>query len=100
MNSAIDRSQYQESLIHRSFTTILYSSHNFSKCSKNSMILCSLKYNIFKDFKASMNIIYLTAKDVAIEEKKIEIVIFKNLMNENILKLFDSEIIIILMKIV
>ena len=47
-----------------------------------------------------MNIMYLITKNVAIEEKKIEIVIFENLMNESILKLFDSEIIIILMKIV
>ena len=43
---------------------------------------------------------YLTAKDVAIEEKKIEIVIFKDLMNESIFKLSDSEMIIILMKII
>ena len=43
---------------------------------------------------------YLTAKSVAIEEKKIEIDIFKNSMNENIFKLFDSEIIIISMKII
>ena len=43
---------------------------------------------------------YLTAKDVAIKEKKIKIVIFENLMNENIFKLFDFEIIIILIKII
>ena len=43
---------------------------------------------------------YLIAKDVAIEEKKIEIDIFENLMNEDIFKLSDFEIIIILMKIV
>ena len=43
---------------------------------------------------------YLIAKDVAIEKKKIKIVIFKNSMNKNIFKLFDFEIIIILMKIV
>ena len=43
---------------------------------------------------------YLTAKDVAIEKKKIEIIIFENLMNENIFKLFDSEMIIISMKII
>ena len=43
---------------------------------------------------------YLIAKDVAIKKKKIEIVIFQNSINENILKLFDFEIIIILMKIV
>ena len=48
----------------------------------------------------NMNIMYLIAKSIAIEEKKIEIIIFENLMNENILKLSDSEIIIILMKIV
>ena len=42
---------------------------------------------------------YLTAKDVAIEKKKIEIVIFENSINENILKLPDSEMIIISMKI-
>ena len=46
-----------------------------------------------------MNIIYLIAKDVAIKKKKIEIVIFENSMNENILKLSDSEMIIILIKI-
>ena len=43
---------------------------------------------------------YLTAKNVAIKEKKIEIVIFENLINENIFKLFDFEMIIILIKIV
>ena len=63
------------------------------------MILCSSKYNVFKDFEMSMSIMYLIAKDVAIEEKKIEIDIFKDLMNENIFKLSDSEMIIILMKI-
>ena len=64
------------------------------------MILCSSKCNTFENFEASMNIMYLIAKNVAIEEKKIKIDIFKNLINENILKLFDSEMIIILMKIV
>ena len=64
------------------------------------MILYSSKCNASEDFEASMNIMYLTAKNVAIEEKKIKIVIFKNSMNENILKLFDSEMIIILIKIV
>ena len=46
-----------------------------------------------------MNIMYLIAKDVAIKEKKIEIVIFENSMNESIFKLFNSEMIIILIKI-
>ena len=100
MNSIIDRSQYQRNLIHRFFTTTLYLSHNFSKHLKNSMILCSSKCNTFEDFEMSMNIIYLTAKDVAIEEKKIKIVIFKDSINENILKLSDFEMIIISMKIV
>ena len=100
INLIIDRSQYQKNLIHRFFITILYSSHNFSKRLKNSMILCSSKCNIFENFKMNMNIIYLIAKNVAIEKKKIKIVIFENLMNENILKLSDSEMIIISMKIV
>ena len=100
MNLIIDRSQYRESLIYRFFITILYSSHNFLKRSKNSMILCSLKCNVFENFKMNMNIMYLTAKNVAIEEKKIKIDIFENSMNENIFKLFDSEMIIILMKII
>ena len=43
---------------------------------------------------------YLIAKNVAIEEKKIKIDIFKDSMNEDIFKLFDFEMIIILMKIV
>ena len=64
------------------------------------MMLCSSKCNVFEDFEASMNIIYLIAKNVAIEKKKIEVVIFKDSMNEDILKLPDSEMIIILMKIV
>ena len=64
------------------------------------MILCSLKCNAFENFETNMNIMYLIAKDVAIEEKKIKINIFENLMNKNIFKLFDSEIIIISMKIV
>ena len=42
---------------------------------------------------------YRRAKDIAIE-KKIEIIIFKNLMNENILKLSDLKMIIISIKIV
>ena len=79
---------------------ISYLSHNFSKRLKNSMILCSSKCNAFEDFEINMNIMYLTAKNVAIEKKKIEINIFENSMNENIFKLFDSEIIIILMKII
>ena len=74
-------------------------SHNFSKHLKNSMILCSSKCNVFEDFEASINIIYLTAKNVAIEKKKIKVVIFKNSMNENIFKLSDFEMIIISMKI-
>ena len=64
------------------------------------MILYSSKCNVSKNFEANINIMYLIAKNVAIEEKKIEIVIFKDSINENILKLFDSEIIIISMKIV
>ena len=43
---------------------------------------------------------YLIAKDVVIEKKKIKIVIFENSMNESIFKLFDFEIIIISMKII
>ena len=38
--------------------------------------------------------------NVVIEKKKIKIIIFKNSINENILKLFDFEMIIILMKII
>ena len=43
---------------------------------------------------------YLIAKDIAIEKKKIKINIFENLMNKNIFKLPDSEMIIISMKII
>ena len=43
---------------------------------------------------------YLIAKDVAIEEKKIKFIIFENSMNEDIFKLSDFEIIIISIKIV
>ena len=64
------------------------------------MILCSSKCNVFEDFETNMNIMYLTAKDVAIEKKKIEVIIFEDSMNENIFKLFDLEIIIILIKTV
>ena len=63
-------------------------------------MLYSSKCNVFEDFEASMNIMYLIAKDVAIEEKKIKIVIFENLMNEDIFKLFDFEMIINLIKII
>ena len=100
MNLIIDRSQYRESLIHRSFIMISYLLHNFSKRLKNSMILCLSKYNAFENFKININIMYLTAKDVAIEEKKIKIVIFENSMNKSIFKLLDSEMIIILIKII
>ena len=79
---------------------ISYSSHNFSKRSKNSIMLCLSKCNVFEDFEMNINIMYLIAKNVAIEEKKIKIVIFENSMNESILKLFDFEIIMISMKIV
>ena len=41
---------------------------------------------------------YWTAKNITIE-KKIEVVIFKNSMNEDIFKLSDSEMIIISIKI-
>ena len=64
------------------------------------MILCSSKCNASEDLKTNMNIMYLTAKNVAIEEKKIEVGIFEDSMNESILKLPDSEMIIILMKII
>ena len=47
-----------------------------------------------------MSIMYLTAKNVAIEKKKIEVDIFENLINESIFKLSDFEMIIILMKII
>ena len=53
------------------------------------------KCNVSENFEINMNIMYRIAKDIAIEEK-IEIINFKNSINENILKLFDSEIIIIL----
>ena len=43
---------------------------------------------------------YRTAKSITNEEKEIEVIIFDDLMNENILKLFDSKMIMILMKII
>ena len=43
---------------------------------------------------------YRTAKNITNEEKEIKVIIFDDSMNENILKLSDSEKIIILMKIV
>ena len=64
------------------------------------MILYLLKCNVFEDFEVSMNIMYLTAKDVASERKKIKIVIFENLIKKNIFKLFNLEIIIISIEIV
>ena len=63
-------------------------------------MLCSLKCNISENFEMNINIMYLTAKSVAIEKKKIEIIIFENSMNEDIFKLFDFKMIIILMKII
>ena len=79
---------------------ISYLSHNFLTRLKNSIILCLSKYNVLKNFETNMSIMYLIAKNVAIEEKKIEIVIFENSTNENIFKLSDFEMIIISMKIV
>ena len=79
---------------------ILYSSHNFSKRLKNSMILCSSKCNVSKNFETDMNIMYRTTKNITSEEEKIEVVIFDDLMNEDIFKLSDSEMIMISMKIV
>ena len=63
------------------------------------MILCLFKCNVSEDFEANMNIMYRTAKDIAIE-KKAEIVIFENSINKDILKLFDSKMIIISIRIV
>ena len=63
-------------------------------------MLCLSKCNVSENFEANINIIYLIIKDVAIEKKKIKIVIFENLMNENIFKLLDFEVIIISMKII
>ena len=63
-------------------------------------MLCSSKCNVLKDFEADMSIIYRTAKNITNEEKKIEVVIFDDSMNESILKLSDPEMIMILMKIV
>ena len=62
------------------------------------MMLYSLKCNVSENFEANINIMYRIAKDIAIE-KKIEVVIFENSMNENILKLFDLKMIIISIKI-
>ena len=63
-------------------------------------MLCSSKCNASENFKADMNIMYRTAKNIINEEEKIKVVIFDNLMNENILKLSDSEMIMISMKII
>ena len=63
-------------------------------------MLCSSKCDASEDFETNMNIMYQTAKNITSEEKEIEIVIFDDLMNENILKLSDSEMIMILMKII
>ena len=62
------------------------------------MMLCSSKCNVSEDFEIHINIMYRTAKNIAIE-KKIEIIIFENSMNEDIFKLSDSEMIIVLIKI-
>ena len=43
---------------------------------------------------------YRTAKNITDEEKEIEIIIFDDSMNEDIFKLLDFEMIMILMKIV
>ena len=64
------------------------------------MMLCSSKCNVSEDFETNMNIMYQTAKNITSEEKEIEIIIFDDSMNENILKLSDSEMIMILMKII
>ena len=63
-------------------------------------MLCSSKCNVSKNFETDISIIYRTAKNITSEKKEIEIIIFDNLMNENIFKLFDFEMIMILMKIV
>ena len=63
------------------------------------MILYLSKYNASENLEMNINIMYLITKNVAIEEKKIKINIFENSINENIFKLFDFKMIIILMKI-
>ena len=63
-------------------------------------MLCSLKCNASEDFEANMNIMYRITKNITNEEKKIKIIIFDDSINENILKLSDSEMIMILMKII
>ena len=77
INFVIDRSQYWKSLIYYFFITISYSSHNFLKRLRNLMILCSSKCNAFENFKIKMNIIYLIAKDVAIEKKNLKSISLK-----------------------
>ena len=79
---------------------ILYSSHNFSRRLKNSMILCSSKCNASENFKADINIMYRTAKNITNEKKEIKVFIFDDLINESILKLFDFKMIMISMKII
>ena len=64
------------------------------------MMLCSSKCNALKNFKANINIMYRTAKNIMNEKKEIKIVIFDDSMNKSILKLSDSEMIMISMKIV
>ena len=78
---------------------ISYLSHSFSKHFENSMMLYLSKCSVFKDFETNMNIIYWIAKNIAIE-KKLQVVIVENLMNEDIFKLSDSKMIIISIKIV
>ena len=63
-------------------------------------MLCSSKCNASENFEANMNIMYRITKSITNEEKEIEIVIFDDLINENILKLSDSEMIMILIKII
>ena len=65
------------------------------------MILCSSKCNASENFETNINIIiYRIAKSITSEEKEIKVIIFDDLIKKDILKLFDSKMIIISIKII
>ena len=95
MNLIMNFLQYRENLIHYFFSLNLYSLHNFLNHLKNSMMLCSSKYNILRNFKINISIIYCTAEQIKKKEQIIDVNVLKEFINERIFKLFDFKVIMI-----
>ena len=64
------------------FLMTLYSSHCFSKYSKNIMMLCSSKCKVSENFEASINIMYRAVKNIMNENNTLEVWIKSKLLDD------------------